>query len=1063
MRIAPDTLTKLQLTPEAIRNICILAHVDHGKTSLSDSLLASNGIISQKLAGKVRFLDSRPDEQLRGITMESSAISLYFRVLKKQEGSDTPSVSEHLINLIDSPGHIDFSSEVSAASRLCDGAVVLVDVVEGVCSQTVTVLRQSWLDDLKPVLVLNKIDRLVTELKLTPLEAYQHLSKVIEQVNSIIGSFFAGERMQDDMLWREYLEKNAGADKKFVEKDDEDIYFNPENKNVIFASAIDGWGFNIGQFAKLYAEKLGIKRENLQKVLWGDYYLEPKTKKILTAKSLRNKPTANMKPLFVSLILENIWAVYENTMIDRNPEKLEKIIKALNLRILPRELRSKDEKGLLTAIMGQWLPVSTAVLLTVVERLPSPSQSQKERIPKILASVPGATDDGTINKDIERDMLKCDYKGLSCAYVSKMLSIPESELPRNNLRVNLTDDEFIERGRIARLAAQKAADAARALEESTTEAKGDSKTANDEFVITSALDSTTLDDPFGWEEEEEEEEEDPFGGAIEVEKEELIGFARVYSGTLTVGQEITVVGPRYDPSRSAKYNQKYITTTIITELYLIMGRELVSINEVPAGSIAGIGGLGGKILKNGTLVDTRATQGLVNLAAVSLLTMVPPILRVAVEPVNPTHMDRLERGLQLLNQADACVSVFVQSNGEHILAVAGELHLERCLKDLKERFAGCEIQTSEPVIPYRETTLSLAKLEMNAPKNPEMGPRGTVVVEIGNHKITYAVRPLPETVIQFLSDNSSSIQSLVDSKHNVEEEEEEEEEEDGDALLTGNNKKRMSAEAFRDELASAFDSLSEKEREAWGTGEQIAASVVAFGPKRVGPNLLLDNSNMLRRIFETTGEKTFLYQDSILNGFHLGTYEGPLAAEPVQGIAVLIQSIEEVDSVTANVSGRFITATRDAIHQGFLDWSPRIMLAMYLCDIQATAEVLGKVYAVIQRRRGQILLEEMKEGTPFFTITAKIPVVEAFGFSEDIRKKSSGAASPQLVFSGFEAVDEDPFWVPTTEEELEELGDLADKENVARKYVTAIRTSKGLFVEKKVVENAEKQRTLKKD
>lgn len=275
--------------------------------------------------------------------MESSAISLFFSMSRRSSPEAAPQQKDYLINLIDSPGHIDFSSEVSTASRLCDGAVVLVDAVEGVCSQTVTVLRQTWIEHLKPILVINKIDRLITELRMSPSEAYTHLNKLLEQVNAVIGSFFQGERMEEDLQWREKVEERVAAaaakeqekserqsaastngahsedlpdnlanstNGEFEEKDDEDLYFAPERNNVIFGSAVDGWAFTVRQFATLYEKKLGIKRSILEKVLWGDFYLDPKTKRVLSSKHLKGRA---LKPMFVQLVLDNIWAVYEAT------------------------------------------------------------------------------------------------------------------------------------------------------------------------------------------------------------------------------------------------------------------------------------------------------------------------------------------------------------------------------------------------------------------------------------------------------------------------------------------------------------------------------------------------------------------------------------------------------------------------------------------------------------------------------------------------------------------------------------------------------------------------------
>lgn len=190
----------------------------------------------------------------------------------------------------------------------------------------------------------------------------------------------------------------------------------------------------------------------------------------------------------------------------------------------------------------------------------------------------------------------------------------------------------------------------------------------------------------------------------------------------------------------------------------------------------------------------------------------------------------------------------------------------------------------------------------------------------------------------------------------------------------------------------------------------------------------------------------------------------------MEGVICIVESAtvvaseanESPSTADSKVSGQLISKTREQIHQAFLEWSPRMLLATYQCDIQAATEVLGKVYGVITRRRGKVVSEEMREGTPFYIIHASIPVVEAFGFSEEIRKKTSGAANPQLVFSGFEVLDEDPFWVPTTVEELEDLGELADKENLAKLYMESVRRRKGMAIHEKVVENAEKQRTMKK-
>jgi elongation factor 2 len=167
---------KLMDKPENIRNIAIAAHVDHGKTTLTDNLLAGAGMISDETAGEQLAMDTEEDEQERGITIDAANVSMTH----EYEGTN------HLINLIDTPGHVDFGGDVTRAMRAVDGALVVVDAVEGAMPQTETVLRQALREGVKPTLFINKVDRLISELQEGPEEMQQRMTKVIRDVNELI-------------------------------------------------------------------------------------------------------------------------------------------------------------------------------------------------------------------------------------------------------------------------------------------------------------------------------------------------------------------------------------------------------------------------------------------------------------------------------------------------------------------------------------------------------------------------------------------------------------------------------------------------------------------------------------------------------------------------------------------------------------------------------------------------------------------------------------------------------------------------------------------------------------
>lgn len=383
-----------------------------------------------------------------------------------------------------------------------------------------------------------------------------------------------------------------------------------------------------------------------------------------------------------------------------------------------------------------------------------------------------------------------------------------------------------------------------------------------------------------------------------------------------------------------------------------------------------------------------------------------------------------------------------EENGEHILAAAGELHLEQCLKDLRERFTKIEIEVSPPMVPFRETVTSsdcindsLWKDGLDELKGEGLSQTGSIQVltSNGHFKISAKAFPLEKALIDLIIGNKSVIRSVNFDSNSPD---------------------------YSDPIVPQ---LLDQLKNYLVQPEQI----LAFGPKRSGPNILIVSEAVRNQLSNEFGE----FLNSILSGFQLAVERGPLCGEPMMGVGFIIESIEKINwpedpesncALSNVVRGQLISTSKDAFHRSFMHRSPRLMLAMYSSDIQTTAEVIGRVYSVVSRRLGTIMAEEYNDGTGFFTVKSLIPVIESFGFADDIRGRTSGLAIPQLIFHGFQTFDQDPFWVPSTEAELEEFGEIAEKANVALKYLIGVRERKGLFVEKKIVQFAEKQRTLKK-
>jgi len=368
--------------PKQIRNMSVIAHVDHGKSTLTDSLVAAAGIISMASAGDQRLTDTRADEAERGITIKSTGISLYNEISAEEISDEKmPKDSEgreFLINLIDSPGHVDFSAEVTAALRITDGALVVVDCIEGVSVQTETVLRQALGERIRPVVTINKLDRGFLELKLDWETFYSNFVKHVENINVIIAT---------------YRDEAMG-----------DLQVYPEKGTVGFSAGLHGWAFTLPQFSRMYAKKFGVSEDKMCERLWGENYFNPAEKKWTKSGDTDFRA-------FNLFVLDPIGKIVAACMNDQM-DKLNKMLTSLNIKMKKEDLELQG-KQLLKRTMQSWLPAHKALLEMMICHLPSPHQAQKYRSELLYT---GPADDACAT-----GIRECNPNAPLMLYVSKMV------------------------------------------------------------------------------------------------------------------------------------------------------------------------------------------------------------------------------------------------------------------------------------------------------------------------------------------------------------------------------------------------------------------------------------------------------------------------------------------------------------------------------------------------------------------------------------------------------------------------------------------------------------------
>jgi len=396
------------------------------------------------------------------------------------------------------------------------------------------------------------------------------------------------------------------------------------------------------------------------------------------------------------------------------------------------------------------------------------------------------------------------------------------------------------------------------------------------------------------------------------------------------------MGPNFTPGKKEDLYLKAIQRTI-----LMMGRYVEPIEDVPCGNICGLVGVDQFLVKTGT-ISTFAEAHNMKVMKFS----VSPVVRVAVECKNPADLPKLVEGLKRLAKSDPMVQCMIEESGEHIIAGAGELHLEICLKDLEEDHAGIPIKKSDPVVSYRETVQTESD-RMCLSKSPNKHNRLFM-------KAINMPDGLPEDI-----DN-------------------------GDVTPRQEMKERARY------LAEKYDYDVTEARKIW-----------TFGPDGTGPNMVVDCTKGVQYLNEI--------KDSVIAGFQWATKEGVLAEENMRGVRFNIHDVTLHTDAIHRGGGQIIPTARRVLYACCLTAEPRLLEPVYLVEIQCPEQAVGGIYGVLNRKRGHVFEEAQTPGTPMFVVKAYLPVNESFGFTADLRSNTGGQAFPQCVFDHWQIMQGDPF------------------------------------------------------